>query len=114
MNLSNFAINKPLHLRQRGRDQGAGKLQRPYLVPRGRRGEAFHRAAARLNVAQSTLSHAVKQLETRMGSRLLTRTTRSISTTEAGERLRQSMAPRFEEIDGYRDKPDPTGPALPG
>lgn len=76
--------------------------------------KSFIRAAARLIVAQSTLSHAIKQLETRMGSRLLTRTTRSVSTTEAGERLRQFMAPRFEEIDGYRDKPDPTGPALPG
>lgn len=73
---------------------------------------SFTRAAARLNIAQSTLSHAIKQLETRMGLRLLTRTTRSVSTTEAGERLRQSMGPRIEEIEteiealmGYRDKP---------
>jgi len=74
--------------------------------------KSFTRAAARLNIAQSTLSHAIKQLETRMGLRLLTRTTRSVATTEAGERLRQSMAPRIEEIEteidalmGYRDKP---------
>ena len=73
---------------------------------------SFTRAAAKLGIAQSTLSHAMKQLEARMGLRLLTRTTRSVSTTEAGERLRQSMAPRIQEIEteieslmGYRDKP---------
>jgi DNA-binding transcriptional LysR family regulator len=74
--------------------------------------KSFTRAAAKLNVAQSTLSQAIKQLEMRIGLRLLTRTTRSVSTTEAGERLRKSMAPRIEEIEteiealkGYRDKP---------
>ena len=74
--------------------------------------KSFTRAAARLNVAQSTLSHAIKQLEARMGLRLLTRTTRSVATTEAGERLRLSMAPRIHEIEteiealmGYRDRP---------
>ena len=74
--------------------------------------KSFTKAAARLNVAQSTLSHAIKQLESRLGLRLLMRTTRSVSTTEAGERLRQSMAPRIAEIEieiealmAYRDKP---------
>ena len=73
---------------------------------------SFTRAAARLGIAQSTLSHAVQQLEARMGLRLLTRTTRSVATTEAGERLRQSMSPRISEIEAeidalmaYRDKP---------
>lgn len=73
---------------------------------------SFTKAAAKLGIAQSTLSHAVKQLEARMGIRLLTRTTRSVATTEAGERLRQSMAPRISEIEAdiealmaYRDKP---------
>lgn len=73
---------------------------------------SFTKAAAKLGIAQSTLSHAVKQLEARMGLRLLTRTTRSVAPTEAGERLRQSMAPRISEIEAdidalmaYRDKP---------
>jgi DNA-binding transcriptional LysR family regulator len=73
---------------------------------------SFTKAAAKLGIAQSTLSHAVKQLESRMGLRLLARTTRSVATTEAGERLRQSMAPRIAEIEAdieavmaYRDKP---------
>lgn len=73
---------------------------------------SFTRAAAKLGVTQSTLSHAIKQLETRLGLRLLTRTTRSVAPTEAGERLRQTLAPRIAEIDAeiaalmaYRDKP---------
>lgn len=60
---------------------------------------SFTRAAARLGVAQSTLSHAIKQLETRLGIRLLTRTTRNVSTTQAGERLLKTIAPRLGEID---------------
>ncbi len=73
---------------------------------------SFTRAAARLGMAQSTLSHAVRQLEERLGLRLLTRTTRSVATTEAGERLRLSMGPRIREIESeiealtaYRDRP---------
>lgn len=73
---------------------------------------SFTRAAAKLGVVQSTLSHRIKRLETRMGIRLLTRTTRSVSTTEAGERLRRSLAPRVSEIEeelaslmALRDKP---------
>lgn len=73
---------------------------------------SFTRAAARIGVAQSTLSHAIKQLETRMGIRLLTRTTRNVSTTPEGERLLQTITPRLAEIEeeiaaltALRDKP---------
>lgn len=59
---------------------------------------SFTKAAARLGTSQPTLSHTIKQLEARLGLRLLTRTTRSVSPTEAGERLLQSLAPRIEEI----------------
>ena len=51
------------------------------------RERSFTKAAAKLGVSQSALSHTVRQLETRLGIRLLTRTTRSVSPTEAGERL---------------------------
>ena len=60
---------------------------------------SFTRAAAKLGVSQSALSHAVRALETRLGVRLLTRTTRSVSPTDAGERLLQTVAPRLEEIE---------------
>jgi len=60
---------------------------------------SFTKAAARLGVSQSTLSHAIKQLETRMGIRLLTRTTRNVATTQAGERLLQTITPRMGEIE---------------
>lgn len=60
---------------------------------------SFTRAAAKLGVVQSTLSHRIKRLETRMGIRLLARTTRSVSTTEAGARLQRSLAPRVAEIE---------------
>jgi DNA-binding transcriptional LysR family regulator len=73
---------------------------------------SFTRAAAKIGIAQSTLSHTIKRLETRMGIRLLTRTTRSVALTEAGERLRQTLAPRLAEIEAeiasltvFRDKP---------
>ncbi len=73
---------------------------------------SFTKAAARLGVAQSTLSYAIKQLEARMGIRLLTRTTRNVATTAAGERLLQTIAPRMGEIEAeiaaltaLRDKP---------
>ena len=48
---------------------------------------SFTKAAAKLGVSQSALSHTIRELETRLGVRLLTRTTRSVSPTEAGERL---------------------------
>jgi DNA-binding transcriptional LysR family regulator len=56
-------------------------------------------AAAKLGVSQSALSQTIRQLEARLGVRLLTRTTRSVSPTEAGERLLRTVALRFEEID---------------
>ena len=60
---------------------------------------SFTKAAARLGISQSALSQTIRQLESRLGLRLLTRTTRSVSLTEAGERLVQTVEPRFEEID---------------
>ena len=60
---------------------------------------SFTKAAAKLGVSQSALSHTMRELETRLGVRLLTRTTRSVSPTEAGERLLQNIGPRFEEIE---------------
>jgi DNA-binding transcriptional LysR family regulator len=62
------------------------------------RERSFTRAAAQLGVSQSALSHTVRQLEERMGVRLLTRTTRNVATTPAGERLLK-LAPRFAEIE---------------
>lgn len=73
---------------------------------------SFTRAAALVGVSPSALSHSIRGLEARLGVRLLTRTTRSVSPTEAGERLFNSVAPRFEDIDAelaavkeLRDKP---------
>lgn len=60
---------------------------------------SFTRAAARLGISPSALSHAIRALETRLDVRLLTRSTRSVSTTEAGARLFERIAPHFEEID---------------
>jgi DNA-binding transcriptional LysR family regulator len=60
---------------------------------------SFTKAAAKLGVSQSALSHTVRGLESRLGIRLLTRTTRSVAPTEAGERLLNSLGPRFEEIE---------------
>lgn len=76
------------------------------------REQSFTRAAAKLGVSQSALSQTIKALEGRLGLRLLTRTTRSVSPTEAGERLLRTLAPRFEEIESelrdlsaLRDRP---------
>lgn len=63
------------------------------------RERSFTRAAARLGVSQSALSHTLRALEERLGVRLLTRTTRSVSPTEAGERLARSIGPRLDEIE---------------
>lgn len=60
---------------------------------------SFTRAAAKLGTSQSALSHTVRRLEARLGLRLLTRTTRSVSPTEAGERLMATLRPAFDEID---------------
>jgi DNA-binding transcriptional LysR family regulator len=76
------------------------------------RERSFTRAAVQLGVSQSALSHTIRGLEERLGVRLLTRTTRSVSTTEAGERLFRAIGPRFDEIEAelaalreLRDKP---------
>jgi len=60
---------------------------------------SFTRAAAKLGVSQSALSHTIRGLEERLGLRLLTRTTRNVSPTEARERLLQTIGPRFDEIE---------------
>jgi DNA-binding transcriptional LysR family regulator len=76
------------------------------------RQRSFTAAAAGLNVSQSALSHTIRELEERLGVRLLTRTTRSVSATEAGERLLRNIGPRLDEIESevdavreLRDKP---------
>jgi DNA-binding transcriptional LysR family regulator len=63
------------------------------------RERSFTRAAAQLGVSQSALSYTIRSLETKLGVRLLTRTTRSVAPTEAGQRLLQSLPTRFEEIE---------------
>jgi len=76
---------------------------------------SFTRAAARLGTSQSSVSHTIRQLEARLGLRLLTRTTRSVSLTDVGERLLGSLSPRIREIESeiddlmsFRDKPSGT------
>lgn len=63
------------------------------------RAKSFTRAAAEMGVSPSALSQTIRSLEERLGYRLLTRTTRSVSTTEAGERVLATVSPRFEEIE---------------
>jgi DNA-binding transcriptional LysR family regulator len=63
------------------------------------RERSFTKAAAKLGVSQSALSHTIRALEARLGLRLLSRTTRSVAPTEAGERLLHAVGPRFDEID---------------
>jgi DNA-binding transcriptional LysR family regulator len=63
------------------------------------RERSFTRAAAKLGVSQSALSHTVRSLEERLGIRLLSRTTRSVAPTAAGDRLLRTVAPRFDEIE---------------
>ncbi len=60
---------------------------------------SFTRAAAKLGTSQSALSHTIRRLETRLGVRLLTRTTRSVAPTEAGQKLIGTVAPAFDSID---------------
>ena len=76
------------------------------------RERSFTRAAALLGVSPSALSHTIRALEERLGVRLLTRTTRSVAPTEAGERLLATIGPQFDEIEAglaalsaLRDKP---------
>jgi DNA-binding transcriptional LysR family regulator len=61
---------------------------------------SFTRAAIRLGLSQSALSHAMRRLETKLGLRLLTRTTRSVAPTDAGERLIETLRPALDAIDG--------------
>jgi len=63
------------------------------------RERSFTKAAAKLGISQSALSQTIRGLEARLGLRLLTRTTRSVAPTEAGERLLQTITPRFDEIE---------------
>lgn len=79
------------------------------LVARER---SFTRAAAQLGVTQSALSHTIRSLESRLNVRLLTRTTRGVAPTEAGERLYKSLEPHYEgiaagiaDLNELRDKP---------
>jgi DNA-binding transcriptional LysR family regulator len=76
------------------------------------RAQSFTKAAGKLGVSQSALSHTIRGLEERLGLRLLTRTTRSVAPTEAGERLLVSIGPRLDEIESelaalsaFREKP---------
>ena len=78
---------------QRGR---LDDLQAFVAVARER---SFTKAAAKLGISQSALSHTIRELEERLGVRLLSRTTRSVSPTEAGERLLHNIGPRFDEIE---------------
>ncbi|CAH2903896.1 MAG: Transcriptional regulator, LysR family [uncultured Paraburkholderia sp.] len=89
--------------------ENLSELQAFIAVARER---SFTRAAAQLGLSRSALSHAMLALEARLGVRLLTRTTRSVSTTEAGTRLLNAVAPRLDEIElelgslsAMRDKP---------
>src|SRR5258707_2539724 len=63
------------------------------------RERSFTKAAAKLGISQSSLSHLIRDLEARLGIRLLTRTTRSVSPTEAGERLLNTVGPRLDEVE---------------
>lgn len=67
------------------------------------RERSFTKAAAKLGVSQSALSHSIRGLEERLDIRLLTRTTRSVAPTEAGEKLANSLEPRFREIESELD-----------
>ena len=76
---------------------------------------SFTRAAGKLGTSQSALSHTIRRLEERLGVRLLTRTTRSVAPTEAGERLMETVRPAFHDIDArlaalgeLRDRPSGT------
>lgn len=92
-----------------GAGAAVGSLQAEYTMKRDELNDlaafvvvaeqaSFTRAAARLGISPSALSHSMKALETRLGLRLLARTTRSVATTEAGEQLLRSLRPAFDDI----------------
>jgi DNA-binding transcriptional LysR family regulator len=94
------------------RETGLDDLRALLAVARER---SFTRAAAQLGVSQSALSQTLRGLEARLGLRLLTRTTRSVAPTEAGERLLRAVGPALDEIDAglaalseLREKPSGT------
>lgn len=94
------------------RENGADELVWFIAVAEER---SFTKAAAKLGTSQSTLSHTIRKLEERLGLRLLTRTTRNVAPTDAGERLLRSLAPRISEIEtevdtlmAARDRPSGT------
>lgn len=89
-----------------------GKVQDVQAFLAVAREQSFTKAATRLGITPSALSHAIKGLEDRLGVRLLTRTTRNVAPTEAGERLMRSVGPHFDQIEAeltsigeLRDKP---------
>jgi DNA-binding transcriptional LysR family regulator len=75
------------------------KLQRTANLSCGARERSFTKAAGKLGVSQSALSHAIKALEERLNIRLLTRTTRSVAPTEAGERIIACLEPRIADLE---------------
>jgi len=64
----------------------------------------FTKAAAKMGVSPSALSHTIRHLEARLGIRLFTRTTRAVSPTEAGERLLNGISPHFDQIERELDR----------
>src|SRR3712207_6953571 len=90
-----------------------------FLAVAGER--SFTRAAAKLGVSQSALSQTLRGIEARLGLRLLTRTTRSVAPTEAGERLLRTLGPAVDPIQGglgapsdLPEKPPGTNPVTNG
>src|SRR3982074_998160 len=91
---------------------GAREPQRSGRFPRSCPRAEFHPGGSQARVSQSALSHTIRDLEARLGVRLLTRTTRSVSPTQAGERLLHTIGPCLDWIDAqlspiieFRDKP---------
>jgi DNA-binding transcriptional LysR family regulator len=68
--------------------------------------QSFRAAASRLDVTPSALSHSMRQLEGRLGVRLLNRTTRSVSVTDAGQRLLEQLRPAIDQIAGALENLD--------
>ena len=76
------------------------------------RERSFTKAAFKLGVSQSTLSYTIRSLEERLGLRLLARTTRSVAVTDAGERLLNTIEPRFDEIEAELPRDELVAPIL--